>query len=695
MPDIKNQNIVEYKVEVDNKDAKKSLGEVNTSAQKTGTELKNAVEMGAKAMETLKSKLGALGVAGALALLSKEVIDASKEMYEFEKTITRANGELDRGTKELEKYKKRMIAVSNSIKKNINDVAVAQEGLRKEGYDLAGSLEVLEAGGNLANATFEDLESGVSNVSTVLRAFNLDVSNAEMVSDKLAYSMGQMDISGQQMNDVLTDSASLFAKSGGNMDQFLAIMMKSSREGKKLEKVNQDINATITNGVVPVKDLKEQFEGLATAQGLAKKDGDELTDTFEDNLIILKNNTTETLELAGAYDVLKKAIKTVNSMMEESNKVTRVRMALIESGMSQREAIGQDTSIVKMLDEDVKKIDQFIKLLNAGYTASEALRGAQNKLYKEFDEIIDKPPVTPIPTADVVLKKPGVTTTEKVKTPEEIAKEEQLLRVEQLNTELFEMEKAHLERMGVLRLENQTSEDELTLIQEEYDMQVLEKKQDFYDNEENMLDKAQQNELAMIRAQNDKIKKLNDQKVKEKTKSEKAIDQVNKVANDALISAGAQMVLSQGESLNAMGEMFQQAIAQSLAYNGMELFVDGTKNVLFGTAKQIMGDPSGSALIATGGTEIAQGVAFMAMGSAIAPSSASESGEGGEEATTGGATNDTEQEIEAEQEEREPTVNVSIVGADSVTRGLLNEIDKMARKETGQGIYNNKVKFKK
>ncbi len=200
---------------------------------------------------------------------------------------------------EMERFLSNSIQLSKELGQSVTDVLKSIETFSRLGYDLGDSTQLAKYANILANVAAVDTETATTGLTSIIKGFNMDVSNSEHVADvlievgqKYAVSAGEMIEAYEKSGAALSATNTSFEKSAGLIAAANAAVQNSSTVGTALKTISARIRGSKTD----LEELGEDTSELA--EGFSKYAAEIKALTGFD---ILKAGTTDTYK--DLYDI--------------------------------------------------------------------------------------------------------------------------------------------------------------------------------------------------------------------------------------------------------------------------------------------------------------------------------------------------------------------------------------------------------
>ncbi len=270
------------------------------------------------ATQTLGERIGGLAAKFSSWLSVSQVImlavRAVKQMVSASIELESAMAQLEIVTgaseSELKQFKDTAVSLAKDLGQSVTDVAKSIEVFSRLGYSLPDATELSKYATILANVASVSTDEATTGLTSIIKGFNLNVSDAEHVADvlvevgqKYAVSAGEMMEAYERSGAALNATNTSFEKSAGLIAAANAAVQDSSTVGTALKTISARIRGSKTD----LDELGESTDDLA--EGFSKYASeikaltgfdimvDGTTDTFKDLYDIMEG-------IAGVWDKL-------------------------------------------------------------------------------------------------------------------------------------------------------------------------------------------------------------------------------------------------------------------------------------------------------------------------------------------------------------------------------------------------------
>lgn len=274
--------------------AKKAAGETDKAFNKMkdgGKKAADGIQKITFAWSGLAKALLARTAVQAITKLTAAILDSANAASEFEITVARISNIAKGPGSGIDELSQSLNALSVQLGRPITEVTEAAfEGLQN---DLGNTTETMnflaDAADNLALVTGGTLTQAVNSLSSVIKAYNLPISEAATVSDQFFAAIDKGRISLEELENSLGKITPLAAKLDIEFGQVAGAMAAITQSGTSANVANTQLRSIFQKLLKPTEDLQAAFKKLGV-------------DTFN-QLIERSGGLRQALnELAGAFN---------------------------------------------------------------------------------------------------------------------------------------------------------------------------------------------------------------------------------------------------------------------------------------------------------------------------------------------------------------------------------------------------------
>lgn len=223
-------------------------------------------------LKGIASRLSAyFGISQIIMYSIRAVREAASASIQLERSFAQLKIVTGATDAEMVKFKDTAVGLAKDLGKSVSDVAGSIEVFSRLGYSLPDASELAKYATVMANVAAVDTDAATTGLTSIIKGFDMDVDNAEHVSDVLvkvgqeyAVSAGEMMTAFEKSGAALNATGTSFEKSAGLIAAANAAVQDASVVGTALKTVSARIRGSKTE----LDELGEGTEDLA--EGFSK-----------------------------------------------------------------------------------------------------------------------------------------------------------------------------------------------------------------------------------------------------------------------------------------------------------------------------------------------------------------------------------------------------------------------------------------
>lgn len=232
----------------------------------------------------LKSAVSLTGLAvggGGMAIIGSYLKSATSAALGFSKGLSEINSIARYSRSELSALKKDLLEISTSKGFSTSDLTKATYQAISSNVPKDQMKPFLNTAGDAAVAGVTDLTTAVNGITTVINAFNLDVSQSTKVADVFFATVKGGKTTFPELSANIGQVASLAATAGYSFEEAAgALVVLTNANGSTAQSTTQ-LKATIQALVNPTEQLKAKLDAIAKAEGVSDVSALSLQRTLE------------------------------------------------------------------------------------------------------------------------------------------------------------------------------------------------------------------------------------------------------------------------------------------------------------------------------------------------------------------------------------------------------------------------------
>ncbi len=172
---------------------------------------------------------------------------------------------------EMTRFLSNATVLAKELGKSITDVAGSIETFSRLGYNLTDASELAKYANILSNVANTDSETATTGLTSIIKGYSMDVSEAEHVSDVLVKVGQEYAISAEELMEAFQRGGAALYASGTDFEKSAALFAATNASLQNAESVGtlwKTVSARIRGATTELSEMGEDTEGLA--DGLSK-----------------------------------------------------------------------------------------------------------------------------------------------------------------------------------------------------------------------------------------------------------------------------------------------------------------------------------------------------------------------------------------------------------------------------------------
>ena len=215
------------------------------------------------------ARVGLAAGAVATGALAVGIGAATVKALGYEKQMANVNTLLKLNSKDADKLKKDLLAVSSQTTSKLGDVADAFYDIASGVADSSKHMDILIAAERAATAGFADLQATTGAMVGVMNAYNFAASDATKVSDILVSSVANGVLTMDQLAGALPAVSGLASTLGISFSDLSGSLAGITKTGVDAASASTQLKAIMTSMIKPTEELKGVFGELGYESGQA------------------------------------------------------------------------------------------------------------------------------------------------------------------------------------------------------------------------------------------------------------------------------------------------------------------------------------------------------------------------------------------------------------------------------------------
>jgi hypothetical protein len=221
---------------------------VGNAVKKNYTEAQKRVDNFGKTVEKVTGylKKAALAVQGvAVAAAGAFVVSGITGAVEFQKSMEKVGAQADLSKKQIAAFSNDLINLSNKTGSAVSGLAEAQLEAISRGVKVADSVSFLEVAVKAANGGFTDTTTVINSLTSVLKSYGLEASEAGRISDQMMAAAKAGGISFADMSTKLEHVIPVAAKFGVSSEKLFASISTLTSQGVPIADAAKKIKSAL------------------------------------------------------------------------------------------------------------------------------------------------------------------------------------------------------------------------------------------------------------------------------------------------------------------------------------------------------------------------------------------------------------------------------------------------------------------
>ena len=198
----------------------------------------------------------------------KQMVSAAVEVESAMNQIQIVTGASD---SQMESFLTRSIALAKELGQSVTDVASSIETFARLGYGMNESSGLAKYANILANVGNTDVDTATTGITSIIKGYEMDASDAEHVSDVLVKVGQEYAISAEELMAAFQRGGAALHASGTDFEKSAALFAATNASLQNAETTGtmwKTVSARIRGATTELEEMGEETDGLA--QGLSK-----------------------------------------------------------------------------------------------------------------------------------------------------------------------------------------------------------------------------------------------------------------------------------------------------------------------------------------------------------------------------------------------------------------------------------------
>lgn len=199
---------------------------------------------------------------------AKQMVSAAVEVESAMNQIQIVTGASD---SQMESFLTRSIALAKELGQSVTDVASSIETFARLGYGMNESAGLAKYANIMANVGNTDVDTATTGITSIIKGYEMDASDAEHVSDVLIKVGQEYAISAEELMAAFKRGGAALHASGTDFEKSAALFAATNASLQNAETTGtmwKTVSARIRGATTELEEMGEETDGLA--QGLSK-----------------------------------------------------------------------------------------------------------------------------------------------------------------------------------------------------------------------------------------------------------------------------------------------------------------------------------------------------------------------------------------------------------------------------------------
>lgn len=198
----------------------------------------------------------------------KQMVSAATEVESAMAQIQIVTGASD---SQMESFLTNSIALAKELGQSVTDVASSIETFARLGYNISDSSNLAKYANIMANVGNTDVDTATTGITSIIKGYEMDASDAEHVSDVLVKVGQEYAISAEELMAAFQRGGAALHASGTDFEKSAALFAATNASLQNAETTGtmwKTVSARIRGATTELEEMGEETDGLA--QGLSK-----------------------------------------------------------------------------------------------------------------------------------------------------------------------------------------------------------------------------------------------------------------------------------------------------------------------------------------------------------------------------------------------------------------------------------------
>ena len=334
-------------------DVTKQLTNATAQAKLAMQQHGDAIKVAGEATETLGTKLAMIGKRFAtmfsmtriVSMIYREMREMVKASIEIDDAMTQMRIVTDASDAAMTRFGDNMAETAKRIGSSITDLVDSATVFARIGYTLEESSTLAEYTTMLQNVGDIDVQSAQDALTSIVKAFDVNVNDIEKVMDELVIVGNNFPISVSQIAEGMTNASSTLAASGNSFEKSVALLTAANTTLQNASKASTGLRTIAAR----IRNTKAELDELGETMTTAK---------YEEAVKILTGYNVALTDINGEYRATYDIMADIAAQWDKMTSMEQAALATTLAGTRQQDVF---YSLVGQFQEASKAMDRMEK----------------------------------------------------------------------------------------------------------------------------------------------------------------------------------------------------------------------------------------------------------------------------------------------------------------------------------------------
>ena len=378
------QNLKTYRSELDS--GKKNIEEFDKEIQKVDASFKEnsaVIKEAGKNAQSFTDKVRGLserlvsyfGMSRLISSVNREIREMYQAVVDIDTAMTQFQIVTGATNTQMKEFADSAVKESKSIGSSITDLTSGATTYARLGYDMDASLKLSKFTSMLSNVGDIDVSKTQDAVTSIIKAYDIDVDHIESVMDKLVTTGNNFPISVDQIADGMTNASSTLSAAGNSFEQSVALLTAANTTIQNSSKASTGLRTIAAR----IRNTKTDLEDLGEA--MTDSDYDKLVKSLTGMNVSLKDSNGE---FRSTYDI----IKDIAAQWDKMSSMEQAGIAETLSGTRQQAVFYSLVGQFKEASGSMAAMEDSAGSLSDSYsTYLDSIKGKTGQLKASFEDL--------------------------------------------------------------------------------------------------------------------------------------------------------------------------------------------------------------------------------------------------------------------------------------------------------------------